>query len=390
MTISLTKYTDVARPLTKEEVDGNWDALIDAISALQEGGMPQIVGINSEEDAGGQYLTFVFSDGTPTARIPFPAAIMQSGAWVDGATYTTRHIVTHDGGTYLCIVAHTSGEDFWEEFDGGKWLQLGSAAATAIDFAPGDSGLTATTMQEAIIELNDKIEGSNLTAAAISYDNAGSGLNSTLVQGAIDEIAARVTDLEGSSGGGGGSDDQTAAEVPFTPVSGTNSTNVQAALEDAFAAIEDLQDNAGGGTTTPTAAEVSFTPASGLSSTNVQAAIVEVKGLIGSGGSGPVTDLQVSFDGTLTNHVSGATNLREAIGTLDSELYNLADIVANFTVSGSQVMVSGGGSVDDALATLENSISTLQADNIGYTDQGHVNIRQALNEIFTRLETLEA
>lgn len=385
MTISLTKYTDVARPLTKEEVDGNWDVLIDAISALQEGGIPQIVGINSESDAGGQYLTFVFSDGSTAARIPFPAAILQAGAWASGATYTTRHIATNEGGTFLCIVAHTSGEDFGQDFDGGKWLQLGSAAATAIDFAPGDSGLTATTMQEAIIELNDKIEGSNLTAAAITYDNTTSGLSSTFVQGAVDEIAGKVAVIEDAlASNPGGSDDQTAAEVQFTPVAGTSATNVQAAVADAFSAIADLESSIGG-TDDQTAAEVPFTPPSGMTATDVQAAIVEVKGLIGTGG-GAVSAGDVTINATGWTMIGGSS-VQDALAGTDSQLASLQNAILNFSISADNVGYSGE-TVASFLTGLDNRISTLNSDEVSHPYNGTV--RAALDEIISRLEALES
>jgi hypothetical protein len=400
---TLNKYNDLGRPLTTSEVDGNWDVITTAITALENGGMP-IVGINLLENESGAFLQFLDAEGGSVAEIPFPAGLQTAGTWTSGAAYTTRDIVMFEGGTFLCAIGHTaSGADIWTDLDAGRWLQLGSAAAESIEFVPGSSGLTSDTMQEAILELLGMIQGSSLVAANVAYNNTASGLSSTFVQGALDEIVIKVGELEDAigSGGGGGTDDQTAAEVSFTPVTGTTATNVQAALSDAFTAIGDLQADggtvyadevsfsasgwtatnvedalvevkgligSGGGSDDQTAAEVPFTPASGLSSTNVQAAIVEVKGLIGSGGGGGGTAEDVTYDSTSDTYLSGQDSVQGALSRADSELVQLhADISA----------------VADTIDTLDaNSIS---ASGIG----AYSKVYDALIDLLSRVEALE-
>jgi hypothetical protein len=402
---TLNKYNDLGRPLTTSEVDGNWDVITTAITALENGGMP-IVGINLLENESGAFLRFVDAEGGSVAEIPFPAGLQTAGAWTSGAAYTTRDIVTFEGGTFLCAIGHTaSGEDIWTDLDARRWLQLGSAAAESIEFVPGSSGLTSDTMQEVILELLGMIQGSSLVATNVAYNNTASGLSSTFVQGALDEIVDKIATLEdaiGSGVGGSGSDDQTAAEVPFTPVDGTTATNVQAALADAFEAIGDLQadggtvwadevtfsasgwtatnvedalievkgliGSGGGGSDDQTAAEVPFTPASGLSSTNVQAAIVEVKGLIGLGGGDGGTAEAVTYDSSVDTHLSGQTSVQGALSRADSELVQLhADISA----------------VADTIDTLDaNSIS---ASGIG----SYSKVYDALIDLLSRVEALE-
>jgi hypothetical protein len=400
--IELAKYNELGRPLTTTEVDGNWSAIEDAVAALEAGGLP-IVGINLVESESGVFIQFVDADGGTVAQIPFPAGLQSAGEWTSGAAYTTRDIVTFEGGTFLCSLGHTAaGTDIWTDLDAGRWLQLGSAAAESIEFVPGSSGLTSDTIQEAILELLGLIQGDTLVASNVGYDNTASGLSATFVQGALDEIAGRVEDLESSSGGGG-TDDQTAAEVPFTPVTGTTATNVQAALSDAFAAIGDLQADGdtvygdevvftpgssgitatnvedaikevkgligSGGTDDQTAAEVPFTPASGLSSTNVQAAIVEVKGLIGSGGGGGVIAEDVSYDPSFDTYLSGQTTVQGALSRTDSELVQLhSDISAVAdTIDGldaNSISASGIGSyskVFDALIDLLARVEALES-----------------------------
>ncbi|MGV2114254.1 carbohydrate-binding protein [Agrobacterium salinitolerans] len=405
---TLNKYNDLGRPLTTSEVDGNWDVITTAITALENGGLP-IVGINLLENESGAFLQFVDAEGGSVAEIPFPAGLQTAGAWTSGAAYTTRDIVTFEGGTFLCAIGHTaSGADIWTDLDAGRWLQLGSAAAESIEFVPGSSGLSSDTMQEVILELLGMIQGSSLVAVNVAYNNTASGLSSTFVQGALDEIVGKVATLGeaiGSGGGGSGSDDQTAAEVPFTPVDGTAATNVQAALADAFEAIGDLQADGGtvyadevtfsasgwtatnvedalievkgligyggGGSDDQTAAEVPFTPVTGTAATNVQAALAdafEAIGGFGGGGGGGGTAEDVTYDSTADTYLSGQTSVQGALSRADSELVQLhADISA-----------------------VADTIDTLDANGISASGIGsYSKVYDALIDLLSRVEALE-
>lgn len=60
------------------------------------------------------------------------------------------------------------------------------------------SGLTATTLQEAVDEISSKIDSSTVSSSAenVTYDNTTSGLTSNNVQGAIDELGANLGEYE--------------------------------------------------------------------------------------------------------------------------------------------------------------------------------------------------
>jgi len=68
------------------------------------------------------------------------------------------------------------------------------ADAAIIDYDNSVSGLSATTVQDAIDELDSTID--NLDASGINYSNITSGLLSSTVQGAIDELAAFDADAK--------------------------------------------------------------------------------------------------------------------------------------------------------------------------------------------------
>lgn len=105
------------------------------------------------------------------------------GAWVTATAYAVSDVVSQGGVSYVCVTAHTSGT-FSTDLAAGKWLTIGATAAAAV-YDNTTSGLTATTAQDAI----DEIQGD---AAKIDYSNAVSGLVATNVKAAIDEVDAKA------------------------------------------------------------------------------------------------------------------------------------------------------------------------------------------------------
>ena len=65
--------------------------------------------------------------------------------------------------------------------------------ASDISYNNGQSGMTATDVQEAIDELKSDLGNIELTANNVEYDNTTSGLQATNVQGAVDEITDNLT-----------------------------------------------------------------------------------------------------------------------------------------------------------------------------------------------------
>ncbi len=376
---TLNKYNELGRPLTAEEVDGNWDVIATAITSLENGGL-SIIGINLLENESGAFLAFLAPGGGTVATIPFPAAVMTAGEWMAGASYTTRDIVTRNGGTYLCAAAHVSAA-FDDDVLIGRWIQLGAGGAAAVEFQASGSGLVSTTVQAAILELFGLIQAASLNAAAVSYDNTGSGLDGATVQAALDEIVVAVAALQDGGSGGTDTDDQTAAEVSFTPVSGTSATNVQDAISDAFSAISGL---GGGGAVSAGAVEFA---ASGFAATNVQDAIVEVKNAIPSGGgSDGQTAAEVTVNATGWTMIGGSS-VQDALFGADSQLASLQTQISSFSV-GAENVSYGGDTVAAFLTSLDNRISSLSSDDISHPYNG--TLRAAIDEILTRLEALES
>lgn len=65
--------------------------------------------------------------------------------------------------------------------------------ASDISYNNGQSGMTATDVQEAIDELKSDLGNIELTANNVEYDNVTSGLQATNVQDAVDEITDNLT-----------------------------------------------------------------------------------------------------------------------------------------------------------------------------------------------------
>lgn len=349
MTIALTKYSTVDRPLSKEEVDDNWTVIEDALNEAYEGVL-SVAAITLIDDDTGQFLRFLDDEGDTIGQVPFPSMLTDVGEWLTGVDYTTRHIVTHEGGTYLCRVPHDS-DDFHTDLMSGFWALLGSNAATSIAFAPGDTGLNAMTMQEALEELADKL-GSDLTAENVRFDNTASGLVGTSVDAALNELAARTTDISAD-----------AADIAVEPVGSITATDVQGALgqldtridgigtpdaldidvesiwgmtssnvQDALEELRDLISDIPGGGGSPDASDIAVTAISGITGTDVQAVLAELKGEIdaiepGSGG-GSLTAADIAYPGGAWS-VSG-DDVQEALVSIGSSLQTIDGTLAEF------------------------------------------------------------
>jgi len=125
----LTKYSDVGRPLTAAEVDGNWEAIEAAIADLQTAGV-RIAMVRATTDGNG--IEFVGTDDSVLGTVAIPTPLVIVGEWETGVSYTTRHIVSHEGVTYLCAEPHVSGS-FADDLEDGKWLALGAAGGDGGD-----------------------------------------------------------------------------------------------------------------------------------------------------------------------------------------------------------------------------------------------------------------
>lgn len=387
MTLTLYKYDALGRPLTKEEVDGNWTEIENVVNDALSGALP-VAAITLVEDATGQFLRFLDGEGAALASVPFPAMLAESGDWESLVDYTTRHIVTHLGGTYLCRVAHTAAA-FETDLLAGRWTQLGSTGGASIAFDPGSTGLDAVTVQEAIVELAFKI-GDGLTADRVDYDNAASGLTGTNVQAAVDQLAARpVVD--------------TAAQVSVEPAGSVSATDVQAALVELATRLD-------GAVTDVSADDVSVAPITGINGSTVQAVLENLKTRIDAiepveGGSGDGSAVSTSFDSTGLEAVTTATDVQHAI----------ADVVGALASSGSgpltaeDIGYSGGGwniggltvqaaivQIGDQLQALDGAVYEVPAGRVKLDPDYMVpyywsnELPNALNQIAQTLETVLA
>lgn len=97
------------------------------------------------------------------------------GAWVTSTAYAAKDIVTSGSTTYICVTAHTSGT-FATDANAGKWMALSGTPSTAADisFSNSASGLTATTAQAAIDELDTALDAAVSELATLP---AASGAN---------------------------------------------------------------------------------------------------------------------------------------------------------------------------------------------------------------------
>ena len=173
---------------------------------------------------------------------------------------------------------------------------LDTPTASDIDYSNTTSGLTATDVQAAIDEIDSSVDTANTqltnlntrvttienkpvqTAKTESYDHTTSGLTATNTNDAIDEVNAKVEDLISSI------DDASMVDYDNT-TSGLTATNVQDAIDETITLIGQTHDDI------PTdISQLGYdNQYSGLDATTAQQAIDEIASMGGSGGTGGVT-----------------------------------------------------------------------------------------------------
>lgn len=125
MGLNITYWGNLqGRTLTKEEIDGNFKALADAVAALQAAsGGRSLVDIT--QDPTNATLTFQLSDGTYLGPFAMPAMpIVPRGAWATGAQYEPGDLWTDQGSAYLALKEFVSGATAQADVDAGNALLL--------------------------------------------------------------------------------------------------------------------------------------------------------------------------------------------------------------------------------------------------------------------------
>lgn len=192
--MDLNTYAELERPLTAEEVDANWNAIKSSYDEMA-GGFVKLAGFQVSED--GAYLVAIGTDGNPMAEIPMPAPFLNAGTWSSGNPYDNRSLVSYEDVTYLCVIPHESGADFYDDLDNGFWLPLGGGGDTAEDvlLSPIDD-----------VEADNLQEFAEWMASAIDWMadeidwliDEVMGLNDTIstLNGTVADLESRVSALE--------------------------------------------------------------------------------------------------------------------------------------------------------------------------------------------------
>jgi len=99
------------------------------------------------------------------------------GAWLTATAYVVKDVVVESGLTYICAVAHTSGT-FATDLAAVKWVKISSAATAAtITYDNSTSLLAASTVQDAI----DEVDGDLDTHIADTTTHGISSFGATVV-----------------------------------------------------------------------------------------------------------------------------------------------------------------------------------------------------------------
>jgi len=170
------------------------------------------------------------------------------GAWGAGAAYAVGDIVTSDGGTLLCVEAHTSGSDVANDLNDGRWVPIGipnnnvvvvdrfTGDGVAVEFTLSSEGTTNGTnvFIDGVYQQKDSytVSGSALTLGAA----APAGATIEVVIGLTrDTVIAdgEVTTVKIADG--------SVTEAKIAPITATGTTESRN-LQDRFADVINVKD----------------------------------------------------------------------------------------------------------------------------------------------------
>lgn len=238
--------------------------------------------------------------------------------WLTLTNYVVRDAVFKDQKFYICETSHVSGT-FSTDLAGGKWELIAdftaAQAAALVTYDNGESGLTATNMQDAMDEL---VASVNVTSV---FSRSGA-------------VVAAASDYD-------------ANQVDFDPtgLTHTDAADVQEALEDHDAAI------AGRAASSHTHAQSDITDLeSALSAKVPTSRTVATAGLASGGGDlsagRTITVTEASEEeaqaGTASTVVMTPRRVRDQAATFG---YGLVKAFAVVTVSGTTPTLAGGFNV---------------------------------------------
>lgn len=209
-------------------------------------------------------------------------------------------------------------------------------------------GLVATTVQEALEEINqnyeDILDPANTDTASKIGVTPFDGVDSSNVQAALQEIQGNldleVNKIENQFGS------LTADEVKVAIIPGLTATNVQEALEEVKGNVDNVLDP----TDNETAGKLGFTPFPNVNATNVQDAVEEVQHNLEDAVAGIQQDIPTAsevpsdpFPGVASDNVQGAL---EELGEKIDDIQ--AGVIPSGSITGD--MIQDGAITPDKLA----------------------------------------
>lgn len=325
----------------------------------------RIKGTNVEAGTGAEDLTL-------EGEIAVDASDNELKVRLDSAT---RTVVTEDQTQTLSNKSHTDP------------VLNGDVSGTAIDT---DDTLAANSdtkipSQQAVKAYVDNATASKDEASEISYDNATSGLTATNVQDAVDEVEGRLDTNEALATANSAAisahladtvDAHDASAISNVPSGNLAATDVQSALNelqtdiDTRATSSEITDHINDPTDAHDASAISYDNAtSGLTATEVQSAVDEVEGrldTVESLASTNATGLSTHIADTSTHGVSG-----DILGTTDAQVITNKDIDGGTASNTSRITIPKNTKANlDALTRKEATLVFASDESKAYIDDG--------------------
>lgn len=307
------------------------------------------------------------------------------------ADITARDALTVQEGDVAVVDDDGSGAAQSYIYNGTSWVVL-IADASLLAHANSTTGIHGVTgnlvgTSDSQTLTNKTIVAANNTVTTASSGNlAATELNAALAELQSD-IDTRALDADLDAHTGDTSDAHDASAISVTPAGNLLATDVQSALEELDS---DLDDHITNPTDAHDASAVSYdNGTSGLTADEVQSAIDEVAGLVGGGGSLPVTTKTTTYSITAldaiilcdTSSAGFTVTLPTAVGNTGKEfhIYKISSDANILTVDTTSSQTMNG--------FLTWTLAGQYSRFILFSDGSNWIVRQAPNRIQTKLLT---
>lgn len=218
--MSLIYRENKGSPLSVQEIDGNFKFLNQRLELIENGQVIGVDGIDRIEQDGSTVI-FYGTSGAQIGSVEIPQGLQFRGDWQFSTYYNKGDVISYLNSSYVCVISHnSSAETIYQDIELERWTVLALGAENLSDTKfiieygnpnvvnlastiPGDTFLDALSGDLYKLDSNNVWQFidnlTKATASAISFDNTNSSLAASNIQDAIEELNLKIDNIENIS-----------------------------------------------------------------------------------------------------------------------------------------------------------------------------------------------